>query len=62
MDVHLFPKQYQAWEYLSEDNDVVTEVLYGGGARGGNRPLAVYGRFSVESSSPAVSGWSAVRN
>lgn len=35
MDVHLFPKQYMAWEYLSEDNDVVTEVLYGGGARGG---------------------------
>lgn len=35
MDVHLFPKQFQAWEYLSEENTEVNEVLYGGGARGG---------------------------
>lgn len=31
----MFPKQFQAWEYLSEENTEVNEVLYGGGARGG---------------------------
>lgn len=35
LDVRLFPKQAQAWNYLSEENTEVTEVLYGGGARGG---------------------------
>lgn len=35
LDVRLFPKQAQAWNYLSAENSEVTEVLYGGGARGG---------------------------
>lgn len=35
LDVRLFPKQAQAWNYLSAENTEVTEVLYGGGARGG---------------------------
>ncbi len=33
--VEVFSKQAKALEYLSEDNADVTEVLYGGGARGG---------------------------
>ena len=33
MDVRLFPKQAKAWQYLNDDK--VTELLYGGGARGG---------------------------
>lgn len=33
--VEVFDKQAQALEYLSENNEEVTEVLYGGGARGG---------------------------
>lgn len=33
--VEVFSKQAKALEYLSEDNKEVTEVLYGGGARGG---------------------------
>lgn len=33
--VEIFGKQAQAMEYLSETNEEVTEVLYGGGARGG---------------------------
>lgn len=33
--VEVFSKQAKALEYLSEDNGEVTEVLYGGGARGG---------------------------
>lgn len=33
--VEVFDKQALALEYLSEDNDEVSEVLYGGGARGG---------------------------
>ena len=35
IDVRLFPKQAQAYEFLSSENDTVTELLYGGGARGG---------------------------
>lgn len=35
MDVRLFTKQAEAYEYLSAENKEVTEVLYGGGARGG---------------------------
>lgn len=35
LDVKLFPKQAQAWNYLAAENTEVTEVLYGGGARGG---------------------------
>lgn len=35
LDVRLFPQQAQAWNYLSAENTEVTEVLYGGGARGG---------------------------
>jgi len=33
--VEVFDKQAQALEYLSENNEEVSEVLYGGGARGG---------------------------
>jgi len=33
--VEIFDKQARALEYLSEDNEEVSEVLYGGGARGG---------------------------
>lgn len=35
MDVRLFSKQAEAYRYLMADNKEVTEVLYGGGARGG---------------------------
>lgn len=33
--VEVFAKQAKALEFLSEENEEVTEVLYGGGARGG---------------------------
>ena len=33
--VEVFDKQALALEYLSEENEEVSEVLYGGGARGG---------------------------
>ncbi len=35
LDVKLFKKQAEAFRCLSETNDVVTELVYGGGARGG---------------------------
>lgn len=35
VDVHVFSKQAQALDFLSPDNSEVSEVLYGGGARGG---------------------------
>ena len=35
VDIRVFSKQAQALEYLSANNTEVTEVLYGGGARGG---------------------------
>lgn len=35
LDIRLFQKQALAWNYLSSDNSEVTELLYGGGARGG---------------------------
>lgn len=35
LNVKLFKKQAKAYSYLSEANTVVTELVYGGGARGG---------------------------
>lgn len=35
VDVRVFSKQAQALEFLSANNTEITEVLYGGGARGG---------------------------
>lgn len=35
MNVYLFDKQIEAFEYLSESNTEINEVLYGGGSRGG---------------------------
>ena len=39
VDVHVFSKQAEALDYLSPDNSEVSEVLYGGGARGGKTYL-----------------------
>lgn len=39
VDVHVFSKQAQALDLLSADNSEVSEVLYGGGARGGKTYL-----------------------
>ena len=39
VDVHVFSKQAQALDYLSPDDSEVSEVLYGGGARGGKTYL-----------------------
>lgn len=39
LDVRLFPKQMRAYNYLSSENETVTELLYGGGARGGKTAL-----------------------
>lgn len=35
MEIKLFSKQAEAYEYLCSENTEVTELLYGGGARGG---------------------------
>lgn len=39
VDIHVFGKQALALDYLSPDNEEITEVLYGGGARGGKTYL-----------------------
>lgn len=39
VEVHVFSKQAQALDYLSPDDSEVSEVLYGGGARGGKTYL-----------------------
>lgn len=39
VDVHVFGKQAEALDYLSAENEKVSEVLYGGGARGGKTYL-----------------------
>lgn len=39
VDVHVFSKQALALDYLSPDDSQVSEVLYGGGARGGKTYL-----------------------
>jgi hypothetical protein len=39
VNVYLFDKQIEAFEYLSELNRDINEVLYGGGARGGKSYL-----------------------
>jgi hypothetical protein len=35
LNIRLFDKQIEAFEYLNSDNTDINEVLYGGGARGG---------------------------
>ncbi|MDR0575633.1 MAG: phage terminase large subunit [Tannerella sp.] len=39
VNVYFFEKQMQAYEYLSEKDTKINEVLYGGGARGGKSYL-----------------------
>lgn len=39
VDIKLFDKQIQAFECLSEEDRVINELLYGGGARGGKSYL-----------------------
>ena len=45
VEIKLNDKQFKAFDLLTDYTNGITEVLYGGGARGGRRGLVAFGKY-----------------